>query len=242
MAADSDETLSPLVMSAGVGAVGVAGTVAVNTIQSTTEATVARYSGTRPSLFNQDPAYQTGVNSAQLAVQTVIVSADDTAAIDGDVRGTAAVGGFAGVRASVDVGGHAQSDVAAHIGGHSVIGALNDVSVLLHESRSIGFVCRLVCGRICAASSAAVSVQSLGASTDSMAATEFDRSVNGGQTLQKSGSMRRLFTPDVEQRDQLPRLRHFADHRACRGSACKWSGRPNDQWLAPSRDVFGGSR
>ena len=54
IAADSDETLDPLVMTAGVGAVGVAGTVAVNNIQTTTEAIdrkrLALRSESRPGL------------------------------------------------------------------------------------------------------------------------------------------------------------------------------------------------
>ena len=191
VAADSDETLDPLVMTGGVGAVGVAGTVAINNIQTTTEATVA--DGSRPSLFNQDPAYKSGVNFPRNAVQTVTVSADDTALIDGDT-GTAAAGLFAGVGASVDVSA-VRNRVAAKIAGQSVIGALNDISVLSNESRSVdSFVVSFAAGL--GGLSAAVSVQSLGASTDSMAATEFDRSVNGATLRNQINAA--LVTPDVE--------------------------------------------
>jgi hypothetical protein len=190
IAADSDETLDPLVMTAGLGAVGVAGTVAVNNIRTTTEATVQ--DGSRTSLLNQDPAYKSGVSFERGVVQTVTVSANDTALINDDT-GTAAAGEFAGVGASVDVGA-IRNRTVAHVGGQSIVGALNDVSILAHESRSIdSFVAAFGAG--IAGLSAAVSVQSLGASTDSMADTEFNRSVGGANLLNQVDAS--LFTPDV---------------------------------------------
>src|SRR5439155_14748720 len=97
--ANSDEALAALVGTAAGGAVGVAGTVVVSTVETTTEAFVG--SGARATLINQDPRFQSGGAFAPGAGQTVRIEADDTARLD-DQSGALA-GGAVGVGASIDV-------------------------------------------------------------------------------------------------------------------------------------------
>ena len=56
VAATSNESITPFTGTASVGAVALAGAVAVDTIDTTTQALVAN--GTRPSLINQEAGYQ----------------------------------------------------------------------------------------------------------------------------------------------------------------------------------------
>ncbi len=177
--ATSNESLTPLVMTGGVGGAALAGSVAVNNIQTTTEAIVQN--GTRNALINQDSRFQAGGSFNPGSGQSVSVTANDTAALDGKT-GTASLGAAAGIGASVDVGAVRNRTVAA-VGVQSRITAVGDVAVRTNASRSIDSFVIAFAGGIAVGLSGAVSVQSLGADTDGTANTEFDRSASGGDSL-----------------------------------------------------------
>ena len=90
--ATSTQIIHVMLGTVGAGLVGVAGTVAVSAISSTTEAFSA--TGSRLTQINQNPAFTT-------TTQDVLVEARDTASIDDD---TGSIGlGLVGAGAAVDV-------------------------------------------------------------------------------------------------------------------------------------------
>ena len=110
VAATSNESITPLTGTGSLGVAALAGAVTVNTIQTTTQAVIA--SGSRPSLINLgfvrfqaggvfDPRFNLGFIQALNDLQTVNVTANDTAVINAHT-GSVAIG-IVGAGASVDV-------------------------------------------------------------------------------------------------------------------------------------------
>ena len=192
VAATSNESIAPFVGTGSLGAVALAGAVAVDSITTTTQALVEN--GTRPALINQDPRFQKGGAFIPGIFQQVIISASDTALLNGHT-GTAALGGV-GIGASVDVGAIRNRTVAA-VGADTQIYATGSVDVETTANRTIDSLVVAFTGGVVGLSGA-VSVQSLGASTDATAATEFNRTAqsnsNGSLLNQTDNSMQ---TPNV---------------------------------------------
>ncbi len=192
IAATSNESIAPFVGTGSLGGVALAGAVAVDTITTTTQALVE--DGSRPALINQDPSWQKGGAYAFSYFQQVIISASDTALLNGHT-GTAAIGAV-GVGASVDVGAIRNRTVAA-VGNDSQIYSLDNVEIESNANRTIDSLVVAFTGGVVGLSGA-VSVQSLGANTDPTAATEFNRTAqsnpDGSLLNQTDNSMQ---TPNV---------------------------------------------
>jgi filamentous hemagglutinin family protein len=156
------------------GMAGLAGAVAVNSIDADTHAFVD--SGTRASRINQDANYAT-------TTQDVTVSAKDTATIDDDA-GTLAVGGAVGVGATVDVT-TIKNDTRAYIGNNTTVNAGRNVLVKAESAKSVdSLVVAFAAGAV--GIQGAVSVVAVGSGLDSSGAGEADDvagSVNGDVSL-----------------------------------------------------------
>ena len=135
MAATSNESITPFAGTASIGGVALAGAVAVDTINTTTQAVVKN--GIRPSLINQDPRFEAGGVFAPNAGQTVSITASDTALLS-TRTGSVSVGSV-GAGAAIDVGA-IRNRTVAEIGTQTQITAVGNVSVTTQANRTIDSV------------------------------------------------------------------------------------------------------
>ena len=185
--ADSDESITPTVSSEGIGGFAIAGSIGINTIETTTEALVL--TGDAPSVINQ-----TSLPGDGTSAQTVKIAANDTATID-TTAGTISAGAVTG-GASVDLSA-IRNRTVAKVGTKTKISAGGDVTVDAASDRTMKSNVTALGGGLIGASGA-VSFLSLGAATDSAANDEFNRKSddNPSQSLlgQTNGSVGK---PDV---------------------------------------------
>jgi hypothetical protein len=169
IAADSHETLKPVVAAGSLGALALAGVVSINTIETTTEAQI--FSGGNPTTINQDPNFQPGGAHKPGPGQTVTISAADTVLLD--TKAGALAGGGAGIGASVEVDA-VRDRTAAAVGNGSRIDATGDVSVLAVSDRNLSTnVVAFAGGAV--GLSGAVSVLGLGANESDAGTQEFNK-------------------------------------------------------------------
>lgn len=163
--AGSAETINATAKSEAVGAISMSGAVTVDTITTTTEATVVSNGGTK-STINQTPLPGGGVANSSVAI-----GADDQASITSQA-GNVAVG-MAGFGASVDVGS-IRNRTIAKVGQGTVISADHNVDITAHSDHSLDS--SVAAGSLGAIGlSGAVSYLSLGAAQSKGASTEFNQ-------------------------------------------------------------------
>ena len=189
VSATSNESLTPFAGAATIGAIALAGAVAVDTINTTTQAVVEN--GVGPSLINQDPRFLAGGTFVPSSAQTVSITASDTALLSGRT-GSVSVGGV-GAGAAVDVGA-IRNRTVAEVGAQTQIAAVGNVSITTQANRTIDSVVVAFSGGATALSGA-VSVLSLGASTDGTAANQFNASSGGTNLMQQADQS--MNTPDL---------------------------------------------
>ena len=189
VAAVGNESITPFTGTGSLGAVALAGAVAADTIDTTTQAVIEN--GVRPSLINQDPRFQAGGAFAANSAQTVSVTANDTALLDART-GSVSVGAD-GAGAAIDVGA-IRNRTVAEVGTQTVIAAVGNVSVTSQANHTIDSVVVAFSGGL-AALSGAVSVLSLGANTDPTAANQFDASGGGTDLMQQTDQS--MATPNL---------------------------------------------
>ncbi|MCC6508950.1 MAG: hypothetical protein IT423_07575, partial [Pirellulaceae bacterium] len=127
--ADSQETIDTEIYSLGAGLAGLAGTVTLSVIESTTEANVL--AGDAATQINQDTPALPGLTLSQ----SVLIHADDDAKILND-QGTDSGGLVAGVGASVEFANIRDRTVAT-VGPQSKIYANGDVNITSDSSRQL---------------------------------------------------------------------------------------------------------
>lgn len=127
--ADSDEVIDVQTRSLGAGLVALAGTVGLNTIETTTEALVA--DGDQHAEINQELPPLLGAPPSQ----QVTIDADDRARITNH-QGTIAGSLVAGAGASVEFG-DIRSRTVAEAGEHSKIYSAHDLTVNSHSDRTL---------------------------------------------------------------------------------------------------------
>ncbi len=128
--ANSDESINTQMHALGAGGLaGMAGSVVINTIESTTEATVG--DGDFHSQLNSAPPIGTGLPFKQ----TVSISANDQADIT-NKQGTQAGGGIAGIGAAVE-SSNIRNRTVAEVGSSTTIHATDDVSITSNSTRNL---------------------------------------------------------------------------------------------------------
>ncbi len=170
--ADSDESITTAASSDGIGLVSLAGSVAVNTIETTTEAFVLTGNSPNavPSAINQ-----IGLPGDGTSAQTVTIAANDTAAISTDLGTVGA--GLAAAGASVDLSA-IRNRAVAEVGQQTKIAAGGDVTVDAVSDHSMTSNVKAFGGGLIGLSGA-VSFLSLGAATDAAANSEFTKPAQG---------------------------------------------------------------
>ncbi len=178
--ATSSEAIDALTGAVGIGLGGIAGAVAVNTINSQTLATLtsvgtARNTLINDTLINQDPDFQAGGNFAGGSGQSVKVSTADTASIQSTL-GTLG-GGLVGAGASIDVEG-IRNRVATEATDGTQIQATGNVSLLAASERSLDSTAIALAGGAIGLAGA-FSILSLGAPVDGTGAGKFTSALQG---------------------------------------------------------------
>ena len=169
--ATSIDAINPYTGTISAAAIALAGAVSVDTIQTTTEADVEN--GTSPAILDQDGGPQSG---------GVTISATDQADLSAKTGSVSA--GAVGVGASIDVGA-IRNRTVAQVGPQTRITSSAGVNVTATSNRSIASdVVAFAGGGV--ALSGAVSVISLGASTDPTAENQFDVQNGGTDLLQQT--------------------------------------------------------
>ena len=174
---DSHQSIDTILATGGLsGTVGIAGSVSVNTIESSTEAILAS-SLLRPTSINQDAAFQPGGVHAPGSTQTVLVQADDTASVSG-LGGALGLGiSLAGVGATIDVGAIRNRSVAI-VGEQSRVHGEGDVSILANARHELESTTAAFGGGTIGLAGA-ISVLSLGAPVDADGASKFTGELTG---------------------------------------------------------------
>ena len=167
----SSEAIDPYTGTLSAAAIALAGAVSVDTIQTTTEADIEN--GTSRSILDADGGPQSG---------GVTVSANDTANLSAHT-GSVSVGAI-GAGVSIDVGA-IRNRTVAQVGPQTQIISTAGVSVTATSNRSIASGVVSFTGGA-AALSGAVSVISLGASTDPTALNQFDLQSGSTDLLQQT--------------------------------------------------------
>jgi len=163
--AGSVETINATPKSEAVGAISMGGAVSINTITTTTEATVVSGNPNK-STINQTPLPGGGV-----ANSSVTIGADDQASIISNLGNVSA--GLAGVGASVDVGS-IRNRTVAEVGQGTLISADHNVDITAHSDHTLDS--SVYAGSLGAIGlSGAVSFLSLGAAQSADAQAEFNR-------------------------------------------------------------------
>ncbi|MHC4507326.1 MAG: FG-GAP-like repeat-containing protein, partial [Planctomycetota bacterium] len=181
--AESTGSISSGVATGGAAVFGgVAGSVAVNSISTITQAFVT--TGSRSSQINQDASFDG-------PFQDVMVAAHDRASID-DFTGAAGVAAAAGVGISVDVAS-IMNLTSASIEDDSLVSAARDVTVEATSDWDVNTSVVAFAGGIFGGSNGAISVVSIGGALDSQGAAEarkMESDTNG--LISKSGGVEGL--------------------------------------------------
>ncbi len=152
--ADSTENVNMItVAGAGGGSAGVAGTISVNVVASTTEAGIGKY-----AKINQDSAVSDSSD------QSVVVKATDTI-IANSVGGAGAGGGAAGVGATINVL-VAQNTTSAYIDNGATVDAKKDITVDASSDKYVNSATIAGAGGGAAGVAGAVSVIAVGSLFD----------------------------------------------------------------------------
>ena len=180
--ADSDESITTAASSDSIGLGAMAGSVAVNTIETTTEALLLTGNSPNalPSAINQ-----IGLPGDGTSAQSVTIAANDTAAISTDLGTVGA--GLAAAGASVDLNA-IRNRTVAEVGNQTKINAGGDVTVDAVSDHSLHSNVQAFGGGLVGLSGA-VSFLSLGAATDASANAEFTQPAKGDASQSLKGQV-----------------------------------------------------